>query len=151
MKGVATVRLSDGAICEAELHWYDRTWVSARKKSSSKGRSVSAATLPINQKYVVCVRNDDDPASLELRKLYRALDDEFAGEHGMIRVIDESGEDYLYPSDFFVHVELPAAGTIRRFSSLVMIRRRGSSHAPQLVAKHRELVALLTRSSAERR
>ena len=66
---------------------------------------VSAA----KQHYAVCVRNDDYPASLELRKLYPVLDDSFASQHGMVRVIDESGEDYLYPSDFFVRVELPAS------------------------------------------
>ena len=61
------------------------------------------------QHYVVCVRNDDYPASLELRKLYPVLEDAFAVQHGMVRVIDESGEDYLYPSEFFVAIELPAA------------------------------------------
>ena len=103
---------------------------SARKKSSSKSPSVSGkrvssrtatgktarsrqtptdANSATNQKYVVCVRNDDYPASLELRKLYRVLEDDFAGKHGMVRVVDESGEDYLYPNDFFVQVDLPAA------------------------------------------
>ena len=59
--------------------------------------------------YAICIQNDDYPASLELRKLYAVLDDSFAAQHGMIRVIDESGEDYLYPSEFFVSVELPAS------------------------------------------
>ncbi|MDQ3281544.1 MAG: hypothetical protein M3Q69_09035 [Acidobacteriota bacterium] len=59
--------------------------------------------------YAVCVRNDDYPASLELRKLYPVLEDSFAARHGMVRVIDESGEDYLYPDEFFVHIELPAS------------------------------------------
>jgi hypothetical protein len=44
-----------------------------------------------------------------LRKLYPVLDDEFAAEHGMVRVIDESGEDYLFPSEYFVRVSLPQA------------------------------------------
>jgi hypothetical protein len=44
---------------------------------------------------------------LELRKLYPVLPDAFADEHQMIRVVDESGEDYLYPSTYFVRVELP--------------------------------------------
>jgi hypothetical protein len=57
----------------------------------------------------VCVRNDDYPASLELRKLYPVIEDEFASAHGMVRVIDESGEDYLYPGDFFAEIELPAS------------------------------------------
>jgi hypothetical protein len=57
----------------------------------------------------VCVRNYGYRASLELKKLYPALDDAFAAEHGMVRVIDESGEDYLYPNDFFVQIDLPAS------------------------------------------
>jgi hypothetical protein len=57
----------------------------------------------------VCVRNDDYPASLELRKLYPILEDAFAAEHGMVRVIDESGEDYLYPNEFFLVIELPVS------------------------------------------
>jgi hypothetical protein len=47
--------------------------------------------------------------SLELRKLYPVLEDEFGSEHGMIRVIDESGDDYLFPVDYFVRVSLPLA------------------------------------------
>ncbi|PYQ47518.1 MAG: hypothetical protein DMF59_18675 [Acidobacteria bacterium] len=57
----------------------------------------------------MCVRNDDYQASLELRKLYPVLEDEFGSQHGMIRVIDESGEDYLFPSTYFVRVRLPDA------------------------------------------
>ena len=55
--------------------------------------------------FAICVRNDRYPVSLELRKRYRVLPDKFADEHQMIRVIDESGEDYLYPSRFFVRVD----------------------------------------------
>ena len=62
-----------------------------------------------NQKkrFVICVRNDGYPASLEVRKLYQVLPDSDASEHGLIRVIDESGEDYAYPEDYFVPIELP--------------------------------------------
>jgi len=59
--------------------------------------------------FVVCIRNADFPASLEVRKLYRVLPDEAAESHSLLRVVDESGEDYLYPSDYFVSVELPEA------------------------------------------
>jgi hypothetical protein len=52
--------------------------------------------------YVVCVRNDEVPASLELRKIYAIIPDAESERHGMLRVIDESGEDYLYPRDWFV-------------------------------------------------
>ena len=57
--------------------------------------------------FVICVRNQGYRASLDLRKLYPVLPDEFAEEHYMIRVIDESGEDYLYPADYFVRLDLP--------------------------------------------
>ncbi len=57
--------------------------------------------------YVVCVRNDDYAASLERRKIYEAIPDRDAESHGMIRVIDESGEDYLYPKDFFMGIRVP--------------------------------------------
>lgn len=64
---------------------------------------------------VICVRNDDYPASLELRKIYRSLPEPDAQRRGLIRVVDESGEDYLYPADHFVAVELPEA-VARRLS-----------------------------------
>ncbi len=60
-------------------------------------------------RFVVCVRNDAYPASLELRKLYQVVADDAAVRHHQLRVIDESGEDYLYPEDYFVAVQLPQA------------------------------------------
>jgi hypothetical protein len=60
-------------------------------------------------RFVICIRNKDYPASLELRKLYQVVPDEQAARHRHIRVIDESGEDYLYPEDYFVPIELPRA------------------------------------------
>jgi len=56
---------------------------------------------------VVCVNNEGYSASLERRKLYVTMPDAEAAKHGQLRVIDESGEDYLYPQEFFVAVELP--------------------------------------------
>ena len=56
--------------------------------------------------FVVCVDNTDYPASLEQRKIYEVLPDAQAAEHSLVRVVDESGEDYLYPSDYFIAVEL---------------------------------------------
>ncbi len=57
--------------------------------------------------FVVCIKNEGYLASLEIRKIYKALPDAEAAEHRMLRVIDESGEDYLYPADDFVPLELP--------------------------------------------
>jgi hypothetical protein len=59
--------------------------------------------------YVVCRENSGYPASLELRKIYRRLPDPRAEADGFLRVVDESGEDSLYPSRFFVSVTLPEA------------------------------------------
>jgi hypothetical protein len=60
-------------------------------------------------RFAVCVNNADYPASLELHKIYRVLPDEDAEVDGDMRVVDESGEDYLYPADYFVMVKLPTA------------------------------------------
>lgn len=67
-------------------------------------------------RFVVCVKNKDYAASLELRKLYQVVADEVAAELHQIRVIDESGEDYLYPEEYFVPVQLPqsAEKAVRR-------------------------------------
>lgn len=59
--------------------------------------------------FAVCISNEGHPASLEIRKLYVVLPDEDAARHGMLRIIDESGEDYLYPASRFVPIELPPA------------------------------------------
>ncbi|MEJ7710700.1 MAG: hypothetical protein WKF84_12740 [Pyrinomonadaceae bacterium] len=59
-------------------------------------------------RFVVCIRNDGCE-DLEPWKIYQVLADEAAAEDGNIRVIDESGEDYLYPFDYFVAIELPQA------------------------------------------
>jgi hypothetical protein len=56
---------------------------------------------------VICVCNKDYAASLEKRKVYVAIPDSAAAKHGHIRVIDESGKDYLYPENYFVPVTLP--------------------------------------------
>ncbi len=60
--------------------------------------------------WALCVRNDDYPVSLELRKLYPVLPDADAAQHDFIRVIDESGEDYLYPADYFLMIDVPPPG-----------------------------------------
>jgi hypothetical protein len=52
-------------------------------------------------RFVMCVRNRGYAASLEVRKTYRRLLDAKASRLGLMRVVDESGEDYLYPADFF--------------------------------------------------
>jgi hypothetical protein len=69
---------------------------------------MSMARAPAKQ-LAVCIENEGYPASLERRKIYVALRDQAAEKHGLLRVIDESGTDYLYPEDFFRLIELPQA------------------------------------------
>ena len=59
--------------------------------------------------FVVCIQNEGYEASLEVRKIYTLIRDDRATEHDLVRIVDESGEDYLYPADYFVPVELPQA------------------------------------------
>jgi hypothetical protein len=60
-------------------------------------------------KFAVCLKNAEYPASLELHKIYRVLTDEDAEAGGNLRIMDESGEDYLHPADYFILLELPQA------------------------------------------
>jgi hypothetical protein len=80
---------------------------SVRRNTKSSGSS--SETKRGEARFVLCVGNKDYPASLELRKVYRLLSDEQASKHHQVRVIDESGEDYLYPEEYFVPIKLPQA------------------------------------------
>lgn len=71
--------------------------------------SASSTDMKREAEFVICVGNKGYTASLELRKIYQIIPDKTAAELHQIRVIDESGEDYLYPEDFFVPVQLPQA------------------------------------------
>lgn len=59
------------------------------------------------KKFVVCVKNEGYEVSLELRKIYEVVLDAKAAEHRLVRVVDESGEDYLYPEAYFLPIDLP--------------------------------------------
>jgi hypothetical protein len=60
-------------------------------------------------RFLLCIRNESYPVSLEVRKVYQAVPDEAAAARHYVRVIDESGEYYLYPEGYFVPIELPQA------------------------------------------
>jgi hypothetical protein len=64
-------------------------------------------TTKSTSRFAICVDNNEYPASLELHKVYRILPDDDAQADGDLRIIDESGEDYLFPAEFFVPVHLP--------------------------------------------
>jgi hypothetical protein len=62
--------------------------------------------------FAVCIENSDYPVSLELHKVYQVLPDEEAAVDGDLRIIDESGEDYLYPANYFLLMDLPQAAQL---------------------------------------
>ena len=63
----------------------------------------------LKHNFVICIENSDYPASLEKRKIYEVVPDKSASDIGHIRVIDESGDDYLYPASCFIDAHLPKA------------------------------------------
>ena len=82
----------------------------ARKNSSSSVASRADRVLrKPRSSYVLCVRNRGYRASLELKKVYRQIADTWAHSHKLVRIVDESGEDYLYPRHYFVSIPIPRA------------------------------------------
>jgi hypothetical protein len=81
----------------------------AEKRSNASGMSTKARKPRRRSaaSFVVCIENSEYPASLELHKIYRALPDEDAAREHDMRIVDESGEDYLYPAEWFEVVDLP--------------------------------------------
>ena len=75
---------------------------------ASVAMSTRSKRISTRARLVVCLRNEGYEASLEQRKIYRALPDAEAARHRQLRVVDESGEDYLYPASYFVSVEFAA-------------------------------------------
>ena len=61
----------------------------------------------LKARFAICVNNSEYPASLELHKIYRIVPDEDARKDGDLRIIDESGEDYLFPADYFLLIDIP--------------------------------------------
>ena len=86
--------------------------------------------MPTREKrFVICVDNRG-AEDLEVRKVYRVLPDKGAAATGYVRVIDESGEDYLYPAAYFVFVELPQKAQRAWAAIRSHATRRSSSNKP---------------------
>lgn len=62
----------------------------------------------MNKQYVICIKNDNYKATLELRKVYQVVNDKQTPS-GLIRIADETGEDYLFPQNLFVPISVPQA------------------------------------------
>src|SRR5512134_76175 len=89
--------------------FYERNFTGMKRTASARRSSRRSGTSTRDRRFVVCVRSAGYPASLEQNKIYVALPDEDAEQHGQLRVVDESGEDYLFSADRFVAIEVPAA------------------------------------------
>jgi hypothetical protein len=82
-----------------KIHWYEAYGIGAKEH---KIKRIVGDTKRNEARFVLCVPNKDYPAALKLRKVYRLLNDELESKHHQVQVIDESGEDYLYPEEYFV-------------------------------------------------
>jgi len=83
---------------------------SAKKSSSARSTSTRARKSPSSgRQFAVCVDNNGYEASLERNKIYLVVPDKQAEKDGDLRVVDESGEDYLFAADRFVAIDVPAA------------------------------------------
>src|SRR6185295_19457249 len=83
--------------------------VSVRKRSSVRSTSTSRRIERARRsRFVVCVRNEGYEVSLERNKIYRIVPDRDAERTGHLRIVDESGEDYLFSAERFVTIEVPA-------------------------------------------
>lgn len=107
MKGIATVRLPNGALRTVELHWYEAHGIGKEgfEDQALFGRVMKSPAKP----FALCIDNSEYRASLVPGKVYRILRDSRAAKDDMVRIVDESGEDYLYHKDYFVFVDFPPA------------------------------------------
>lgn len=98
---------------------------------------------------VVCVQNEGNEVSLQLWKIYKPLRDDDARSEGFLRIIDESGEDYLFPEENFVPIELPAEAR-KPFERAVRAQRRAAA-APGVSSSVKRLRAGTTKKRDIRR
>jgi len=85
----------------------NRAAMARRRSKSGVSPSAKAEKKQRPRRFVMCVRNDENPAALKLRKTYEVIPDGKAAANHLIRVVDELGEDYLYPENYFVAVKNP--------------------------------------------
>ena len=101
------MRLPDGFECYAEIHWYEAHGIGKRENESQRASRLNI--MKNENQFAISVQNEGYLASLELWKVYRMLPDRRAAKDQLVRIIDESGEDYLYDQYRFVPIKLPQA------------------------------------------
>jgi hypothetical protein len=105
LKGKASVKLPNGQIRRVELHWYEAHGI-GRKDIKTK-YYLGELMNTHKRRFAICIDNTDYAASLIVKKIYEVLPDKEAAKDELIRIVDESGEDYLYHISHFILVELP--------------------------------------------
>lgn len=89
----------------AEVHWYEAHGIGMKVMKIK--RFLGLTIMNHKRRYVVCINNEDYEVDLELRKIYLVISDAKAEALGFFRIMDESGEDYLYPRSFFLPISVP--------------------------------------------
>ena len=106
LKGVATVRLPNGSLRRVELHWYE---AHGSGKRDLKSRVTWTSYETTYKQFALCLEDQGNEASLILGKVYRILPDARAAKDDLVRIVDESGEDYLFHKSQFAFVDFPQA------------------------------------------
>lgn len=106
LKGITKVRFEDGRVCKADVR-LGMKHTELEKKGLKSNKFLTNRKATEMKKFAICINNEGHEVSLERWKVYELITDEKASAYGQARVIDESGEDYLYPYDFFVRIDLP--------------------------------------------
>lgn len=109
-KGLARLRFDDGRESIGELHWHELNGVRKRVPKIKRFMGVMAGgRRRLRARFLICISSREFLGSLEWSKVYREIPDATARKRGCVRVIDDSGDDYLYSEGRFVAIRLPAA------------------------------------------
>jgi hypothetical protein len=109
LKGVARVLLENGRMRLAEVHWYEAHGIGKRQMKIKQYLDWVMKHPKNNEKLIaICVDNTDYEMSLQRRKVYPVLPDADAEKDDYVRIIDETGEDYLFPASRFVFLNVPS-------------------------------------------
>jgi len=93
---------------------------------------------------VVCINNEGNEVSLQLWKIYKPLRDNDAKSEGFLRVVDESGEDYLFPEENFVSIDLP--NEVKKPFERAVREQRRSAAAPAVSGSAKRALSSTTKS-----
>lgn len=88
--------------------WQNKRSPPGGTKARRSFNVVQSLLITMNKQYVLCIKNENYKATLELRKVYQVVEDKQTPD-GLIRLVVETGEDYLFPQNLFVPISIPQA------------------------------------------